>query len=531
MSSTTTPVIASTPAPSSTTSTSTTASTRVQRRVRQGQAMAEFTHALWDPTEEEFTELLDRLQPFCELLAARLPGSGLSFPAMEVACQYLCRWRGAIGGISRALQRGKDKHMADTKMIWHVETEQHLDTYGFVLKHELYTQWAATPESALLSIGGPAASGKTIIAGLIHEALRTSPGIKGVYSFVNCCPQRSTTPTDILQAVLWSMFAQRPDTAMDASRGEGEWLELLSRADSIDAYWVIFVKLARHVNTVWLVLDSIHDCSGDIQGLLGRFAGVAANPDIGFTLKLVVTTRDHGILGNRLEAASRLTYTAEDLDVDWSIYKAIGELNPSGVVDPGRVLPAAIAAVQRMGGGLFWARAVLSQVRGKDARSSKAAIKYFEKLQDHEQLDSQLVARLMRDQARRHFVLAVVAVLIDSSTPVSAHEILARLAGQGDDKCEGGRTATVEDVETVLTDDTLGLFRSFNGNWVVPSRFLRACDATATAALRRTVRKKTAASVSVAAPARGGSLLLCIAALACLLVLVGSLGATVWHVI
>ncbi|KAK7994296.1 hypothetical protein PG991_015884 [Apiospora marii] len=484
---------------SSTTTTTTTTTTRAraaliarQLQAEQNQALAEFTHALWDPTSEEYTELLAVLQPLSELLAARLPGSGLQLQGIEEALSYVCRWRGAIDGISRALQRGKDKHMADIKMIWHVETEQHLDTYGFVLRHELYTQWAASPDSALLSIGGPAASGKTIIAGLIHEALRTDPVVKGVYCFVNCCPQRSTTPTDILQATLWSMFAQRPDTATDASRGEGEWLELLSRADSVDAYWAIFVKLARYVQNVWLVLDSIHDCSGDIQGLLGRFAAVAADPDTGFTLKLVVTTRDHGILGASLPEAGRLTYTARDLDVSWPIYTGLGELSPrGGTIDAGRVLPAAIAAIQRMGGGLFWTRAVLSQVRRM--KSSEAAIKYLQGLRSHEQLDSQLRARMIRDLGRRDFVLAVLAVLIDSSTPVSTHDILARLAGEGDDKCEGGRAATVEDVQTVLKDDMLGLFRSFNGNWVVPSRVLPACRSTATAALRRTVNRKKAA--------------------------------------
>ncbi|KAK7961883.1 uncharacterized protein PG986_002708 [Apiospora aurea] len=184
--------------------------------------------------EEEFTELLDKLQPLCELFAARFPGSGLSLPGMGETLSYICRWRGAIDGISRELRRGKDKNMADIKMLWHVETEEHLETYGFVFRHELYTQWATSPGSALLSIAGPEGSGKSIIAGLIHEALRVNPNVEG------------------------SMFAQRPDTATSASRGEGEWLEL------------------------------------------------------------VMTTRDHSILGDNTNAG-RLTYAAEDMDVEWPI--------------------------------------------------------------------------------------------------------------------------------------------------------------------------------------------------------------------
>ncbi|KAK7961884.1 uncharacterized protein PG986_002709 [Apiospora aurea] len=139
-----------------------------------------------------------------------------------------------------------------------------------------------------------------------------------------------------------------------------------------------------------------------------------------------------------------------------------------------------------MDGGLFWTRAVLSQLQGK--QTTKDAIRCLEKLHDHDQLSSQLVARMIRDGDRRDFVLAVVATLIGCLTPVSYNYILARL--DGDDKVCEGRTATVEDVETVLKDDLLGLFRSFNGNWIVPTRFLRACDATATAASRLKVRGK-----------------------------------------
>ncbi|KAK8075547.1 hypothetical protein PG997_010210 [Apiospora hydei] len=454
-----------------------------QLQAEQNQALADFTHSIWDPTNEEYTDLLSKLQPLCDLLAVRLPWSGLHLQGIEEALSYVCRWRGAIDEISSKLQRGKDKHMADVKMIWHVQSEVHEDAYGFVFRHELYTQWVDCPSSALLSIGGPAASGKTIIAGLIHEALRTSPHIKGVYCFVNCCPQRRTTTSDILQSILWSMFAQRPDTATDASRGQGEWLEMLARADSLSSYWAIFVKLARHVNTVWLVIDSIHDCAGDAQDLLERFASLASNPDIDFTLKLVITTRDHSILGDNTDVG-RVTYAAEDIDVAGPIYQSLGQLD--NAIDAGRVLPAATAAIQRMGGGLFWTRAVLSQVQ--DKRTTEAAIRYLDKLHSHEQLSHRLVARMIRDGERRDFVLVVLAALIDCSTPVSCDDLLARL--DGDEKVCEGRTATVQDVETVLRDDLLGLFRSFNGNWIVPTRFLRACDATATAALRRTVRGK-----------------------------------------
>ncbi|KAK8016630.1 hypothetical protein PG993_014819 [Apiospora rasikravindrae] len=503
-------------------------STSERRPAEQSQAMAYLTHALWDPTEEEFPELLDRLQPFYELLAARFPGSGLSLSGVEETLSYICRWRGAIDGISRELRRGKDKHMADIKMIWHVETEEHLETYGFIFRDELYTQWAISLSSALLSIAGPEGSGKTIVAGLIHEALRTNPDIKGVYCFVNCCPRRRINPNTILQSLLWSMFAQRPDTATSVSRGEGEWLELLTQADSVESYWPIFVKLARYVKTVWLVLDSVHDGVDGVSDLLARFASVTANPDIGFTLKLVITTRDHGILDNNV-VAGRLTYTADDMDVQWPIYKALGELS---TIDAGRVLPVATAAIQRMGGGLFWSWAVLSQLQ--DKRTTKDAIRYLERLHNREQLSHRLVARMIRDGDRRDFVLAVLAALIDCSTPVSCDYILARLANDDDGKMCEGRTATVEDVEAVLKDDLMGLFRSFNGNWIVPTRFLRARDATATAALRHTVRGKKLpsrrqAADSVASPAPRRSFLVDGMLMAALVMLVlGVVGVYTW---
>lgn len=81
--------------------------------------------------------------------------------------------------------------------------------------------------------------------------------------FYHCSPLKMATPLTILKALVWSIFGQRPDLALAAGTDDKYWAARIRDANNrVPALWDLLAKLCRRVRTVWLVLDSVHDCSG-----------------------------------------------------------------------------------------------------------------------------------------------------------------------------------------------------------------------------------------------------------------------------
>ncbi|KAK8016631.1 hypothetical protein PG993_014820 [Apiospora rasikravindrae] len=232
-----------------------------------------------------------------------------------------------IDPIRNALRTTEIETRAGASMIRDVATPNNIRTYGFVLDHPAYRDWLLAPGSAALGIAGPAATGKTIVSGLIYDDLlaHTSSG-DDVCVFYHCRPAQTATPAAILKAIVWSLFDRRPDLATLAVAGkDDEWwaARIRDAKDRVPALWNLFAKLAGRVGTVWLVLDSVHDCDdGAVKGLLRQL--VHASRRTSMTVKIAVTSRS----SERLTEANIdnwFAYTAADLeegDVDESCARA-----------------------------------------------------------------------------------------------------------------------------------------------------------------------------------------------------------------
>lgn len=385
---------------------------------------------------------------------------------------------------------------AGASMIRDVNTPENVRTYGFVLASPQFQAWLAAPGSAALGIVGSGGSGKTIVSGLIYQGLRSDLPAGDVCVFYHCSPLQDAGPAAILKAMIWAIFDQRPDVTLLPSSAavrdknghddDKHWGSKIRDAnDRIPALWNLFAALARKLGaTVWLVLDSVHDSSDAAQGLLAQL--VRASRRTSMTVKIAATSRtpqrfaDAGI--------DWLAYTAADLRPGVEAYARarLAELDGvrSGKLDGDRLLPAAVAAAGRAGGGHFWARAVLSQLQHK--RSTEAALRSLDRLADPAQLGDRLISRLTRDSSgdegedrrqRAAFALCVYGAVVQSPATCSVADIQAAIAP----RYPG---ATQEEIREVLDSRLQGLFAAANGDYVRVTSGIRACQGSTVEGLR-----------------------------------------------
>ncbi|KAK7984310.1 Cyanobacterial phytochrome B [Apiospora arundinis] len=347
---------------------------------------------------------------------------------------------GGIDAIRTELQETEAEILAGESMIQDVATTENVRTYGFVLEHPEYQAWRSTAGSAALGIVGAIASGKTIIAGLIYGDVGD---------------RISATDATVL-----AIFAHRADLDHATRVDDKYWADRIRQAgDQVPALWNLFALLARQVGTIWLVLDSLHDCDEAVEGLLAQF--VRASRRTSMTVKVVATSRT----SDRFEKAriNSLAYTAADLEAGTRAYTRARleqmDVVRSGRLDGARLLPAVVAATSRMGGGHFWTRAVLGLLQHQ--RSTEGALRRLERLTDPVQLGDSLLSRLARsdDDDRHGFVLCVYGALLETPATASVADIRAVVAPTYPG-------TTLEEVQAVLDSRLQGIFAAVNGDYV-----------------------------------------------------------------
>ncbi|KAK6821047.1 hypothetical protein PG987_015447 [Apiospora arundinis] len=370
------------------------------------------------------------------------------------------RIAGGIDAIRTELQKTEAEILAGESMIQDVATTENMRMYGFVLEHPDYQVWHSTAGSAALGIVGAIASGKTIIAGFIYGDVRARIPATDVCVFYHCSPLETATPSTILKAMILAIFARCADLD-HATRADDEyWADRIRQAgDRIPVLWNLFALLARQVGTIWLVLNSLHDCDEAVEGLLFQF--VRASRRTSMTVKIVATSRT----SDRFDKAriNSLTYTAADLEAGTQAYARarLGQMDVvrSGRLDGARLLPAVVAATSRMGGGHFWTRAVLGHLQYQ--RSTEVALRRLNRLTNRIQLGDSLLSRLARsdDDDRHGFALGVYGALLETPATASVADIRAVVAPTYPG-------TTLEEVQAVLDSRLQGIFAAVNGDYV-----------------------------------------------------------------
>ncbi|KAK8132382.1 hypothetical protein PG999_000555 [Apiospora kogelbergensis] len=380
-------------------------------------------------------------------------------------------------------------------MVRDVATNDNQRTYGFVFVHPGYQGWRAAAGPATLGIVGSGGSGKTTIAGLIYDDIRAHTSMAAdddVCVFYHCSPLKTATPSTILKALIWTIFDQRPDLVqlrptsrprVTASTSDEYWAARIRDAnDRVPALWNLFVNLARHVSTVWLVLDSLHDCDKAVESLLRRFSSTSGRSSA--TVKIVATSGESECFNKG--KVDWLAYSPADLEAGVKRYVrarfAQMDVVRSGKISAVRVLPAVVAATSRMGGGHFWARAVLNQLQHK--KSTEGAIRSLARLTDPEQLSDSLLSRLTRsdgeEESQQGFPLCVLGALLESQATCSVADIQAAIAP----RYPGVTRGMIRDI---LDARLMGLFAAANGGYGRGTSQIKACQHETVRALQAKV--------------------------------------------
>ncbi|KAK8061823.1 hypothetical protein PG994_008189 [Apiospora phragmitis] len=318
---------------------------------------------------------------------------------------------------------------AGASMIRDVATINNVRTYGFVLDHPWYQGWLLAAGSAILGIVGSGATGKTIISGLIYDSIPA-----------------------ILKALIWSIFDRRPDLALVKGRNDKWWAARIREANNrIPALWNLVAKLARRINTIWLILDSVHDCDDAVKGLMQQFFRASGRTSM--WMKIVATSRS----SERFTEANIhnwLAYSAADLEagVDRRRYRPDGRRQ---LLDTGRAEPAAAQEVDR-------GRAPQPRAADRPRAAGRQP-------------------PLAADARRRPtaaFSLCVYGAVVESPATCSVADIQAMIAPTYPG------TTTQGAIRDVLDARLQGLFAAANGDYTRATSEIKACQLQTVQALR-----------------------------------------------
>lgn len=290
-------------------------------------------------------------------------------------------------------------------------------SHDFILDHPLFTQWLTTGPSDVLSIVAGPGTGKTIMSARIYSRATkyASSGNMTPVLFHNCRSPRQNTSMTILRALISGIISRRSDVLLvDDVLHIDYWTASFANASTFENLWSIFDQLVRALHEVWIVLDSVHDCSEGLEELLSYLCDLAHN-DSTVKLKVVVTCRGSGLsemVGHVIQV------TPKDLEQGARDY--IQREHPELHED---LFQPALNAVCRLGGGPYWAQIVMGLTKAKNDK--KAAKSFLLKLRNHAQVGSCIITAV--SACRRDLGLALLAILLEATLPLNLAQILEHL--------------------------------------------------------------------------------------------------------
>lgn len=325
---------------------------------------------------------------------------------------------GGLQPLKTHLDTGIKDFIDDDRILSYSMDRGESGSHDFILDHPLFTQWLTTGGSSVLNIVAGPGTGKTIMSARIyHRATKhASSGNMTPVLFHNCRPPRQNTSTTILRALISGIISRRSDVLLvDDVFHIDYWTASFANASTFEKLWSIFYQLARALHEVWVILDSVHDCSEGLEELLSRLCDLV-HKDSTVKLKVVFTCRQAGfseMVGHVIQVAPKdLEQGARDY-----IQREHPELHED-LVQP------ALDAACRLGGGPYWAQIVMGLTKAKN--SKKAAKTFLFRLRNHAQVGSCIITAV--SGPRRDLGLALLAILLEATLPLNLVQILEHLA-------------------------------------------------------------------------------------------------------
>ncbi|KAI0834424.1 hypothetical protein F5Y06DRAFT_300525 [Hypoxylon sp. FL0890] len=350
------------------------------------------------------------------------------------------------------------------------QTIEAWNTYDFVLENDQYRSWLQSPTSSMLGITGPAGSGKTAISALIYREIMKMSMAKDWTPtvFLNCGPKCKHTASSILLALIWDIVRKRPDT-LSGVGGVEELIKRISQADTLESLFTILCRLIQSLAQVWVVLDSVHDSESDTEKLLDKFAELVRERTPKVQVKVLVTSREKFILGKSFGPV--LTYTHKDMEQGVMKYvkKKLGRLSKCKPEGPraNDLVADAVEATNRLGGGLFLARVIMSRLQGQ--RSLRAAQRYLCNLHKIEQIESSLLSNITREPEVARVIIAALIAILRNTRPLATFELRDQLIK---DQIIT-ESVSVTELYSCLYSRVKGFVYCVNGYFVIPTRAIK----------------------------------------------------------
>lgn len=314
------------------------------------------------------------------------------------------------------LDAGMQDFMDDIRILSHGIDRGKSGSHEFILNHPRFTQWLTNGASSVLIIVAGSGTGKTIMSALIYNRATkyASSGDMTPVLFHNCRPPRQNTSITILRALISGIISRRSDVVlMDDAPNMEYWTASFANASTFEKLWSIFAQLVRALHEVWIVLDSIHDCSEGLDELLSCLCDLTRDSSV--KLKVVFTCREPGlseVVGNVIEV------TPKDLEQGTRDY--IQREHPELHQD---LIQPALDATCRLGGGPYWAQIVMGLTKAKNDK--KAAKAFLVKLRNHAQVGNCIITAV--SESRQDLGLALLAILLEATLPLNSTHILQHL--------------------------------------------------------------------------------------------------------
>lgn len=336
----------------------------------------------------------------------------------------------------------------------------------FILKTDQYETWAHSRSSILLGVVGGPGSGKTIVSAFLCGKARASASENSPVVWLHCIPVLRATRLRLLRALIWKILEQRPDILLKNLHVKKHYIQLFRDATTFEKLWPIFTQIVSCLSELWVIVDSIHDCEDDRVELIGKLKMLIQQLDSRTRIKVALSSRH---VSDFPEAHTVLQYTADDMQAGITTYVRHEFQQRGWSEDSGNyadLVHSASNTTSAVGGGLFWARAVVHVAVAQ--ASENAAMDVLSQLESPGAVIGCLWKEIYyRPRAPQVLIQSIAELLVSiPGSPVTITDLYRMLTR---DKPEALHGVGIDLFKTVVQTQFCGLASQVNGRYGIPN--------------------------------------------------------------
>jgi hypothetical protein len=265
----------------------------------------------------------------------------------------------------------------------------------------------------------------------------------------------------------WQIIEQRPDILFRNIQSEGYYMRLFREATSFEALWSIFTQIVRSLEELWIVIDSIHDCSDGKERFIKELMALIKTTGLRTRIKLAISSRH--VVDVETVSDVVIQYSAKDME-EATLEYISHEASVMG--ERGTLLlnlaPEIGAAIRRLGGMAALRRPIVHLVM--TTNSDDEARQLLSQVTNMDALIDCLWKILNRHpEPRRSLVMAITRMLVNIGGQFTVMQIYNTLHDLDPQLLEGVSIKAVGD----LVRDELSVYTSFGHGFFLMDNVVR----------------------------------------------------------